>query len=162
MITAERLRDILHYNVGTGTFTWLVDRGSAKAGDTAGYLEKRGYLGISVDGTNYRAHQLAWIYQTGTSPPARIDHINGNPADNRWVNLRAATASQNRANARLPLNSSSGFKGVSWSKHAKKWQAQITVRGRIRHLGYFSSPEAAHVAYFSAARAHFGAFARSA
>lgn len=87
-----------------------------------------------------------------------IDHINGDPLDNRRCNLRLATQSQNCAN-RSKYRGTSGFKGVSQANHRTKWVATIFVNGKRIHLGCFDNPQdAAHV-YDVAAIRHFGEFA---
>lgn len=162
-LTAERLRNLLHYDPETGTFTWLAKaRGGITTGYSTGYASKRGDIIITVDYVQRKAHRLAWLYMTGEWPQQDIDHKNGIRADNRWENLREATASQNLANARLRSNNTSGFKGVTWDRERKKWVAQIRVRGRHIHVGRYTSPEEAHVAYMRAATHHFGEYARSA
>src|SRR5258708_6156443 len=47
------------------------------------------------------------------------EHINGNPLDNRRKNLRICSKAENMKNQKLSKLSTSGFKGVYWSKHAK-------------------------------------------
>jgi hypothetical protein len=89
-----------------------------------------------------------------------VDHINGNGLDNRRVNLRAATRSQNAANRGPTRDNTSGFKGVTWNKQARKWRAKVKADGMWRHLGYHVTAEAAARAYDAAARELFGEFAR--
>ena len=67
---------------------------------------------------------------TGGLPKRGLDHANGDGLDNRWCNLRLATYGQNSANAGKRSNNTSGRKGVTWSKRAGKWEAQIQVAGR--------------------------------
>jgi hypothetical protein len=162
-LTAERLRNLLHYDPHTGQFTWLAKaRGGVTVGYVTGYRSKRGDIVITVDYVQRKAHRLAWLYMTGEWPKEDIDHKNGNSADNRWVNLREATVSQNLANQRIRSNNTSGFKGVTWDKAKRKWAAQIRVKGRHIHIGRFASAEEAHSAYCDAAKRHFGEFARAA
>ncbi len=87
-----------------------------------------------------------------------VDHRNGNGLDNRRSNLRPATSTQNSANKRK-TRGSSRYKGVTWNKNAKRWQASIQVNRKRRHLGYFLAEEPAARAYDAAARLTFGAFA---
>jgi hypothetical protein len=68
----------------------------------------------ALTGVLYREHRLAWLYMTGEWPTHEIDHINGDRVDNRFCNLREATASENRWNSRKRVNNTSGYKGVSW------------------------------------------------
>jgi hypothetical protein len=98
----------------------------------------------------------------GEWPPLQLDHVNGNPVDNRFANLRLASASQNSANARRPVTNTSGFKGVHLNPTStQKWRAKITVNKVQVYLGYFDTKEEAGAAYMRAAQEHFGEFARA-
>lgn len=88
------------------------------------------------------------------------DHINGDTLDNRRCNLRLATKKENCRNARRSKNSTSGYKGVSWNKAAKKWRAYIVADYKQIHLGLFENIEDAHNAYYEAAKKYHGDFAR--
>jgi hypothetical protein len=161
-LTAERLREVLNYDPATGVFTWLVRTARCRRiGEVAG-CGKNGYHQIGIDRRRYRAHRLAWLYMTGEWPAQEIDHINGDPSDNRITNLRPATSSQNKTNSRRRSDNNSGYKGVSFDRSRQKWQARISVAGRsARRLGRFDCPVAAHAAYVAAAEKHFGEFARA-
>ena len=89
-----------------------------------------------------------------------VDHKDGATLDNRkGISLRIATRSQNGANRKIHANNASGFKGVC--KQGNRWGAMIRKDRKLRHLGYFSTPEAAHEAYKQAARIVHGEFARA-
>lgn len=90
-------------------------------------------------------------------PGEQVDHIDGNPLNNRRANLRLATHAQNKRNSRGW--STSGFKGVTWDKRRRKWKAQIRHNGQNRHLGNFNSRIDAARAYDDAARQLFGPYA---
>lgn len=85
------------------------------------------------------------------------DHQNGNGLDNRRSNLRAATTSQNNANARVRRDNTSGYKGVAYIPKSGKWRAYIG--NPQRHLGHHDTAEQAAHAYDVAAVARFGEFA---
>ena len=89
-----------------------------------------------------------------------VDHINGNGLDNQRCNLRSATRQQNQMNRGKHQKATSKFKGVFWSKRAKKWHASIRLNKKGIHLGYFISEVEAAKAYNRAAKELFGEFAR--
>jgi hypothetical protein len=71
--------------------------------------------------------------------------------DNRWCNLREATAQENLRNQGLRPCNKLGLKGVSLHKHGK-YRAAIKVNKKQISLGYYKCPAAAHFAYVVAAR----------
>jgi len=147
-LTQSRLIELMHYNKDTGQFTRLVAGGSTKAGSHVGGKRNNGYICIAVDGFVYQAHRLAYMYLTG-SMPQQVDHINHIRDDNRWSNLRAATAVTNAQNKSRRKNSNSGVNGVSFRADNSKWRAEITVKSTKINLGSFKTVEEA-----SAARLH--------
>ena len=100
----------------------------------------------------------------GHKPGMVVDHINGNPLDNRKSNLRFCTHQQNNANAVKRVPGTSRFKGVTWKKpygshHEGRWLARIRVNGNLIYLGQFKVEEHAYAAYCKAAVKYFGEFA---
>jgi hypothetical protein len=89
-----------------------------------------------------------------------VDHINGNPLDNRKCNLRVVSHQENCFNRKLSKNNSTGYKGVSIFRPNGKYKASIKVNYKQIHLGYFETPEDAALAYNNAATKYFGEFAR--
>ena len=88
------------------------------------------------------------------------DHINGNGLDNRRENLRICTNQENIRNQLPTRGGSSQYKGVCWDKSKGKWQSNITLDGRQRNLGRFTSEVEAAKAYDAAALKHWGRFAK--
>lgn len=104
----------------------------------AGHKIAGGYVQIRTGGKAYYAHRLAWLFTHG-DVPAILDHANGDRSDNRIVNIRAATTSQNAWNSVTPSHNSSGFKGVSWDSGKQKWRAKVVALKGKHHLGFFDS-----------------------
>lgn len=143
-LTAEKLRELLHYDQETGIFTWKVSTSrSVKVGSVAGCQNGAGYLQIRVQSRPYLAHRLAWLYVQREWPKLDIDHINRNRSDNRIANLREVSHKQNHQNASKPSNNTSGHTGVTWRKQSAKWQARIKHNYKMIHLGYFENLEEA-------------------
>jgi len=169
---ADTLRKLLDYNPETGVLTWrqrplcrfpnlrAATSWNAKyagkpTGNHDGY---RGYLWVRIEGRSYKSHRVAWLIVTGKWPSAMIDHINNDPADNRFCNLREASRSENSRNRKLNTDSVSGFKGVRWRAARRRWEATIRVEGKLHRLGRFDTAEEAHEAYCKAARELHGEF----
>ncbi len=151
-ITQERLREVLHYDPDTGQFTWLKCLSSrGPVGTAAGHVSAAsGYRQITIDGSKYYAHRLAWLYMTGKWPSPECDHRNGVRDNNRWTNLREATKAQSAQNRRVRSDNKSGHAGVAWVPLSSRWRAKITVKGKRTHLGHFDLIEDAIAAYAKA------------
>jgi len=162
MLTRERLFEVMSYDPSTGEFRWLSlpKHMHRKLGCIPGKINHRGYWKMYVDGKTYQGHRLAWLYMTGDWPSLLIDHIDGDPSNNKWANLRLATPAQNCQNRRASVRNTSGYKGVTWHRKCQKWQASIKVNGKNIHLGLHSTPEAAKAAHDAKALEVFGEFAR--
>lgn len=90
----------------------------------------------------------------------QVDHINGNTLDNRRCNLRLATHAENLWNRGAQRNNTSGHKGVFLHRRSGLWTSRLYANGKMIHLGYFKSKDAAAVAYASAVTIHHGEFAK--
>lgn len=159
-LTQKYLKSILKYNRGNGFFTCKKHRGSrARMGTIAGTTDSQGYRLITINWKIYHAHRLAYLYVNGEWPSHEIDHINRKKDDNRWVNLRECTHAQNTRNSEKSKNNTSGYKGVCWNKRAKKWQAAICFKGKVKGLGHYNNKQDAAKAYNDKAKELFGEFA---
>jgi hypothetical protein len=141
-LTQELLKEHLHYDTISGVFTWkLATSGRNLPGSIAGVVSSdTGYRLIGLFNKRYRAHHLAYLYVYGYLPKT-IDHINGIRSDNRLINLRECTTSQNMQNAKVSSNCLTGVKGLTRCvKPAKSicgWAAELCVNG-IRYRKFFS------------------------
>lgn len=150
--SADVLHQILRHEPEDGLLFWkrrpdhfFGSEGSAKswnkqfAGKQAfTSRDSNGYYRGGIFGTVYRAHRVIWALVHGCDPEY-IDHINGDPSDNRIDNLRSVSASENAMNCRKPKTNTSGYHGVHWNEANQKWLATMTVRGRSIYLGSFES-----------------------
>jgi len=152
MVTQKQLKQLLNYNPETGLFTWIKSKTNCiKSGDVAGTIMVSGYIRITIDFCQYRAHRLAWLFMVNEWPD-QIDHKNHDRKDNRWCNLRNVTNQENGKNQSLGKNNVSGIAGVGWSKQSSKWYARIMVGGKGIHLGVFADKFEAICARKSAER----------
>jgi hypothetical protein len=133
-LTKEYLVELFDYK--DGKLFWKVNRCRAKLGSEAGRTKTNKYCEVRVDGKLHGTHRLIFLMHNGFLPKV-IDHIDGNPSNNRLENLRPATHEENMWNARLSTTNTSGFKGVSWNKNSGQWQAQCNVKNKNHYLGLF-------------------------
>ena len=158
MLTQLELFQEINYNPFTGLFIWLIQRGKSKFGNTAGYIDEKGYIRISIKGRTYRAHRLAYLWMTGEWPKNQIDHIDLVKSNNKWENIRPATNSENAMNKPKQQNNTSGHRGVHLHKHSGKWIASIKINQVRFYLGYFSDKKEAIEIYKNASRFWFSEF----
>lgn len=148
-LTAERLRQVLHYNPDTGIFVRIKSSGGVLAGTIAGCKNTHGYLEIRVDRKLYLAHRLAWLYVYGKWPTGLIDHRNHSKTANFILNLRDVTHAVNLQNQKgARIDSIIGVLGVT--RKGQKFTSEITINGTRKYLGMFDTIEDAHRAYLSA------------
>ncbi len=131
----ERLKEVFTYEPDTGLFKRNYSGNGYSKGAVAGCVGRRGYIQINVDKVQYRANRLAWFYMTGEFPSLIVDHIDGNPSNNKWDNLRLATSSQNVMNSTLHKEgTSTNIKGIYVDKYGDI-HAQVTKQGvRFRKI----------------------------
>lgn len=156
-LSQEALKEWLSYDLETGIFRWLKKPNRRIViGSIAGSAIKtgrhKGRTFIHVESCGYGAHRLAWLYVHGSFPKLFIDHINGDPGDNRISNLREVTAMGNSQNVRRQRSgSTSGLLGAAKGRRGK-WESTIKVNKKKRYLGEFKTPQEAHEAYVAAKR----------
>lgn len=171
--SVEYLRKCFLYSEDTGILTWRIRPlshfatenacntiNSRFGGKPAGCLRPSGYLAIRMGNDLYFAHRVAWKMHTGSDPTGDIDHINKIKTDNRVINLRDVSRSQNNMNGKSAKGATSKYLGVSWSANAGKWVAQITKNYQHKYIGCFSCEIEAAKAYDRAAIEMFGEHAR--
>lgn len=168
-ITHELVTENIDYDPISGNLTWLYREPKYYNDGKAPWVTKEfkanmfnktyvgkealNYKSLNRDGSpvekqgsffNHQlsAHRLIWFYMTGEWPEI-IDHINGDPFDNRWCNLRNTSSLGNSKNAKIGKNNTSGHLGVSFSNTFSKWRAYINLNYKQINLGYFENFEEA-------------------
>lgn len=104
-----------------------------------------------------KAGKVLLMHRLILDPPEDlvVDHISGDGLDNQRGNMRVVSHRQNAQN-QGSNGGSSFYKGVSWNKGQRVWQAHIRINGKLKSLGAFEIEEEAAIAYDEAAREHFG------
>ncbi len=155
MISIEALRSMFSYDRETGVLTRKVAsgyRGCHRAGAVAGGARHRGYMAVSINKKNYYVHRIAAALMNGAWPDGVIDHIDGNPSNNRWSNLRIVSTQVNMQNMRRPTAANStGFLGVSYDKSRDQYEGGVKA-GPVRSRRRFETAEEAHAYYLTEKR----------
>jgi hypothetical protein len=155
-ISAKELQALLSYNPDTGKLRWLPrcislfkDERAWKIWNTR-YANKEAFTAV-VDGTgrrngavfgvNYQAHRVCWAVHHGEWPAQTIDHINGDPSDNRLCNLRDVSQEQQNRNLSIKATNTSGHPGVTKHTNANVWISRINLNKRTCHVGSFARYE---------------------
>lgn len=156
----QDIGDFVAYDPEQGTLTWKVDRGYNKLqGKEIKNIDAFGYNVVAFNKRFYKAHRVIF-HLMGEEVPEYVDHKNGDRLDNRWCNLRAATATQNTTNSKPRSNAQHPFKGVDFSKEWGKFRARITEGKKTRLIGYYQTAEEAAEAYNQESLKVFGEFAK--
>jgi len=109
---------------------------------------RMGYSRIYINGGYFSAHRLvaeAWLKDY--SEDLQVDHIDGDRQNNRPLNFRMVTNSQNQMGKVDYPRGSCKYRGVSLYKPSGKYVARICKDKKIMHIGYFDNAEAAAEAY---------------
>jgi hypothetical protein len=157
------LRAVLRYEPESGRFFWVVAPKThprllgTEAGGARGDSGSKRYWIIKLDGKAHKRSRLAFLWMTGELPE-QVDHINGNSLDDRWVNLRAATAQQNSWNVKRKTKPTGLPLGVSKTAQGR-YRARVTRDGVVQYLGVYETPDVAHAVYVKARKQTFGEWA---
>jgi len=143
----------LEYQKETGKLIWKTNRGVARKGMEAGYLRSDGRICVCIARKRIRAHRIVWFLNYGKWPEKEIDHIDGNPTNNRIENLRDVSVRENQSNQKI--HRAGKLVGARWSNknHLNPWMAQIRINGKKVHLGCFKTEKEAHEAYIEKRKA---------
>lgn len=123
---------------------------------SAGGFRTDGYIVITIDCKQYKAHRLAWLYMYGTWPKNHIDHLNGVRNDNRIENLRDADDQinmENRTRANKN-NKSTGVQNVYLNKETGKYDVMLQINGVLKRFGSYESLEKATLMAIEMKRKH--------
>ena len=121
----------------------------SKKGEPCGGLT-HAYYSTSILGKSFFIHRLVGLYKHPgcykySEVPSVLDHINRNPQDNRYENLRPVSSSLNNFNSTLKGNGTSAFRGVCWSAQTGRWLSQCNQEGEIRHKEFFPGTDTGEI-----------------
>lgn len=119
-------------------------------------MDKAGYVIGSPSKNRKQIHLHVLVMNPDSKQD--VDHINHNPSDNRKINLRNVTRSQNQMNVGLSRNNKSGITGVHFDSTNEKWVAQIGIDQKRKNLGKFDNFDDAVKARREAEKKYFGEY----
>ena len=140
-LTQDVLKIALTYNSLSGVFTRNLTTGNrALKGSIAGTRDVNGYGVIRLNTLRYTSTSLAWLYMTGEHTDSLIDHIDGNPYNDRWDNLRKANHVTNAYNSKIRTDNNTGVKGLTLSREGH-FVARITINKVPLYIGTYKLKE---------------------
>ena len=127
-------------------------------GQIAGCVHKgKGYIHVKIKAKAFKAHRLVFLYHHGYLPEC-VDHIDGDKTNNKIENLRAATKEENCRNQKIRSTNKSGYKGVKWVEHCKKWQVEVCKNYKQLRFGMYEDLELAGLVAIEATELIHGRF----
>lgn len=156
MLIKERIEELFEYR--DGNLYRKISLGNQKAGDMAGFMNKRGYWQIQFDGKKYQLHRVIFFLHNGYLPD-ELDHIDNDRGNNRIEKLRPATRSENLKNTSLRCDNTSGHKNVQFHKPTRKWKVSLRINGKKTHIGLYDDIDMAALAAEDARKLHNGEYA---
>ena len=121
-----------------------------------GCANSDGYINIGFKNKHLSAHRVVFLLNYGYLPEV-VDHIDGNPSNNKIENLRASNKSTNAMNRSARVDSKTGIKNVY--PYKKGWAVNININKKRTHIGYFKDIELAELVAIEARNKYHGTFA---
>jgi molybdenum cofactor biosynthesis enzyme MoaA len=137
-LTKEYLHSLFDYK--DGNLYWKINRYGASRKKPAGSVNSRKYHVVYIDYKQYSMHRIIFLMHHGYLPKI-IDHIDGNPENNKIENLREANVFQNCQNSKINKRNTSGSKNVTFCKTINKWR--VSVNGKRMSFGNYDDIELA-------------------
>lgn len=146
-----------------GRLIWKVSRRGGKAypGAPVGNRRQDGYVTVGLLNKKWLLHRIIFAMHNDGRMPEVIDHIDGDPWNNRIENLREASNSKNQHNRKLDCRNKLGVKNVQYHRRDKNYAVRLKVCGKVRTVGYYKDLELADLVAQMAREKYFGEFARA-
>ncbi len=148
----------IHFEYRNGILYWK-NKGTGILRERSGWVDKLGYVCVGFKRKTYKAHRLIYLMHYGYLPKF-VDHIDGNPQNNQIENLREAQMVENSWNQKKRSTNTTGVKGISYSKKAKKYTARCMSNGISFFIGQFDKIEDATENLVAFRNKAHGSFAR--
>lgn len=151
----EKIGDVYKMTTSNGTAILIDEQDYERVSKYSWCLNKAGY---PVANISHKVTRISRFILGLNDNTKLVDHINGNPLDNRRNNLRICTNTENARNCKLSKNNTSGYVGVRLEKSGR-WRARIMVDHKEIYLGTYETKEEAIKARQEAEKKYYGEFA---
>lgn len=154
-------KEVLHslFTYKDGELYWKIKPAQrVKIGDTAGCYNQK-YKQVYIFNKRYFLHRIIFMLHHGHISD-QIDHIDGNPSNNKIENLRAVTNSQNQLNKKISSKNKTGYKGVSVHTQTGRYFVRLKINGVEKSFGLYEDLELAGLVAQMAREKYHGEFAR--
>lgn len=158
VLRQDKLKEL--FEVKNNELYWKDGIQKNTKGKLAGWVDKKGYRSVMLEGKTYQVHRLIWIIMFGSIPYGVIDHIDRNPKNNCIENLRPASRSENAFNRPASINNKLGVKNVY--KRGSRYAVQLRVNYKLINFGSYEDLELATLVAEEARNKYHGEFARHA
>lgn len=134
MITQSQVNELFDYK--DGHLVWKKPLSNRAAVGERIKRSKNNLFRVGIYGKNYLAHRIIFLMHHGYIPHM-IDHVDGNPLNNRIENLRECNKKTNGYNAKISKRNSTGVKSVFWNESNKNWRVRMRANGADIEIGSF-------------------------
>ena len=139
--------DLSWYADNEGNLRWKRKPKGRNIDDLVGLSNVHGnhrvaFLRIDKRNISFVESNAIWYLYTSEWPTLEIDHIDGNPRNNKKENLRLATRSEQCRNRIAGIKGRKN-KGVYKRDYGNKWTAQIWFNGLCKNLGTYQTEQEA-------------------
>ena len=156
-VSQSYIQELFEYR--DGNLYWAVKfTDKIQVGNIVGHINK-GRRYTKLNGKDYQISRLIFMYHYGYFPKF-VDHIDGNPLNNKIENLRSCTLAENARNSKAPRTNTSGEKNVRWEEKRKKWKVEIRVDNKYKCIGRFDDLELASLVAQESRNKYHKEFAR--
>lgn len=140
-----------------GNLLWIKSGRGRQIGVAAGNKRKDGYTSICINYKDFLLHRLVFLYHKGYMPKT-VDHIDGNPENNKIENLRECTQSENLYNTSKSSLNTSGYKNVY--RNNGRWEVKVKVNKITKYFGRYDDIELADLVATEVRNKYHAGFAK--
>jgi hypothetical protein len=129
LLSQWQLLQIFNYDNHTGLL-YYINKQTNIFRPVGNINKQTGRAEVQINKQKYQQSRIIYKMYTGEEPPI-VDHIDGNPSNNKLENLRPSNHLQNQHNRKISADNKTGHKNICWHKGAKKWYVQVRYNNKF-------------------------------